>query len=209
MDPESEYDTQMLLDISQFYSPETYSQILPEEQGKGNTVKARRRCKKSKNIYGENGGVMLRKTKLKEEQVDILEKNFGSEHKLESERKDRLAAELGLQPRQVAVWFQNRRAKWKSQRLEEEYSKLKSQHDSAVVEKCCLETELLKLKEQLNDAEKEIQRLSTNSPTSSFSMEAMDPSYLGEFGTHGLESVFYLPTNDFVPGMQWDNFYYV
>lgn len=110
--------------------------------GKEKTVKARRRRKKNKNIDGENGGVMLRKTKLKDEQVDILEKNFGSEHKLESGRKDRLAAELGLQPRQVAVWFQNRRAKWKSQRLEEEYSKLKSQHDSAVLEKCCLETEV-------------------------------------------------------------------
>ncbi|KZV19009.1 homeobox-leucine zipper protein ATHB-40 [Dorcoceras hygrometricum] len=206
MDP-LEYDPQMLLDISQFYTSETCNQILPEKEKQ----KARGRRKKiSKNIDGENVGVMLRKTKLNEEQVNILEKHFGSEHKLESERKDRLAAELGLQPRQVAVWFQNRRAKWKSQRLEEEYSKLKSQHDTAVVEKCCLETQLLKLQEQLKDAEKEIQRLSSNSPTSSFSMEAMDPSnYLGEFGAQGLESVFHLPTNDFVPSLQWDNFYYV
>ncbi|XP_073147368.1 homeobox-leucine zipper protein ATHB-40-like [Henckelia pumila] len=206
MDP-PKYDPRMLLDISQLYSSESYSQILPE-QGKENTAKARRRRKKMKNMDGENGGVtsMLRKTKLNEEQVNVLETNFGSEHKLESERKDRLAAELGLQPRQVAVWFQNRRAKWKSQKLEEEYSMLKSQHDSAVVEKCCLETELLKLKEQLNDAEKKIQRLSSNSPTSSFSM---DPSYVGEFGTQGLESVFYFPNNAFVPGMQWDHFYCV
>ncbi|XP_075499797.1 homeobox-leucine zipper protein ATHB-40-like [Primulina tabacum] len=193
-----EYDPRMLLDISRFYSSETYRRILPE-QGKENMVNARRRRKKSKNIDGENGGVMmLRKTKLNQEQVNVFEKNFGSEHKLDSERKDRLATELGLQPRQVAVWFQNRRAKWKSQKLEEEYSKLKSQHESALVEKCCLETELLKLKEQLNEADKEIQRLSSNSPTSSFSVEAMDPSCLGEFGTHGLESVCYLPTNDCV-----------
>lgn len=84
----------------------------------------------------------MRKRKLSDEQVNLLEQNFGNEHKLESERKDRLASELGLDPRQVAVWFQNRRARWKSKKLEEEYSKLKSQHDSTVLEKCQLESEV-------------------------------------------------------------------
>lgn len=88
---------------------------------------------------------MMRKRKLTDEQVNMLELSFGSEHKLESERKDKLAAELGLDPRQVAVWFQNRRARWKSKKLEEEYSKLKSEHENAVVEKCRLETEVLSL----------------------------------------------------------------
>ena len=68
--------------------------------------------------------------------------NFGNERKLESERKDRLASELGLDPRQVAVWFQNRRARWKTKKLEEEYSKLKNEHETTVVEKCRLETEV-------------------------------------------------------------------
>lgn len=85
---------------------------------------------------------MMRKRKLSDEQVKMLEQSFGSEHKLESERKDKLAAELGLDPRQVAVWFQNRRARWKSKKLEEEYSKLKSDLDVAVVHKCRLETEV-------------------------------------------------------------------
>ena len=84
----------------------------------------------------------LKKRKLSSEQVNLLEMNFGNEHKLESERKDKLASELGLDPRQVAVWFQNRRARWKNKKLEEEYTKLKTAHESIVVEKCRLESEV-------------------------------------------------------------------
>lgn len=100
-----------------------------------------RRRRKKKQGEGSGSGIM-RKRKLSDEQVNLLEQSFGSEHKLESERKDKLASELGLDPRQVAVWFQNRRARWKSKKLEEEYSKLKSDHDTNVVEKCRLESEV-------------------------------------------------------------------
>ena len=48
------------------------------------------------------------------DQVKALEKNFEVENKLEPERKVKLALELGLQPGQVAVWFQNRRSRWKT-----------------------------------------------------------------------------------------------
>ncbi|KAJ6367036.1 hypothetical protein OIU77_003422 [Salix suchowensis] len=158
--------------------------------------------------------VGAKKRKLSEEQVNLLEMNFGSEHKLESDRKDKLASELGLDPRQVAVWFQNRRARWKNKKLEEEYTKLKTSHETIVVEKCQLESEVLKLKEQLCEAEKEIQRLSdradgvsTNSPSSSLSM-AMDPPFLGEFAMEGYEDAFYMPPeNNYVPGMEWINLY--
>lgn len=102
-------------------------------------MKPRRRRKKSK---GEGSGSGVRKRKLSQEQAHLLELNFGSEHKLESQRKDKLASELGLDPRQVAVWFQNRRARWKNKKLEEEYSKLKTEHENTVLEKCRLETEV-------------------------------------------------------------------
>ncbi|CAN4080022.1 unnamed protein product [Withania somnifera] len=194
--------------ISQYY-PGIYTQVVPQQ----GASKPRRRRKKKQ--LGEGSGsdqvMMMRKRKLSEEQVNLLEQSFGNEHKLESERKDKLASELGLDPRQVAVWFQNRRARWKSKKLEEEYSKLKSEHDNNVVDKSRLESEVLKLKEQLNEAEKEIQRLllercdgisSNTSPSaSSFSME---PPFLGDFG---MDNVFYGQENNYVQGLDWVNLY--
>ncbi|XP_043712508.1 homeobox-leucine zipper protein ATHB-40-like [Telopea speciosissima] len=174
--------------------------------------KPRRRRKKNKG--GETEDMAARKRKLSAEQVNLLEINFGNEHKLESEKKDRLATELGLDPRQVAVWFQNRRARWKNKKLEEEFSKLKSVHDSTVLEKCRLEAEVLKLKENMSEQEKEIRRLSercdgvsSGSPASScFSMDA-DPQFLGGFGVDGFENLFYAPETSYVHGMEWVNLY--
>ncbi|CAF2146334.1 homeobox-leucine zipper protein ATHB-16 isoform X2 [Brassica rapa] len=75
-------------------------------------------------------GLSEKKRRLRVDQVKALEKNFELENKLEPERKTKLAQELGLQPRQVAVWFQNRRARWKTKQLEKDYGLLKSQYDS-------------------------------------------------------------------------------
>lgn len=71
-----------------------------------------------------------KKRRLTTEQVHLLEKSFETENKLEPERKTQLAKKLGLQPRQVAVWFQNRRARWKTKQLEMDYDLLKSSYDS-------------------------------------------------------------------------------
>ncbi|KAK4788118.1 hypothetical protein SAY86_019437 [Trapa natans] len=156
----NQIDDEMTL-FSQLH-PGDYGQIPPPPRG----LKPRRRRRRGRGGVGEADGVPgglvgMKKRKLSDQQVMMLEQNFGSEHKLESERKDRLASELGLDPRQVAVWFQNRRARWKNKKLEEEYSKLKSLHDSAIIEKCHLQAEVLKLKEQLGEADKQIHKLSS------------------------------------------------
>ncbi|WOL09035.1 homeobox-leucine zipper protein HAT5-like [Canna indica] len=86
-----------------------------------------------------------KKRRLTADQVQFLEKNFELENKLEPERKIQLAKDLGLNPRQVAIWFQNRRARWKTKQMEKEYESLKSCYDSLKVD--C--DNLLKEKEKL------------------------------------------------------------
>ncbi|URD72255.1 homeobox-leucine zipper protein [Musa troglodytarum] len=71
-----------------------------------------------------------KKRRLSLDQVKALEKNFEVENKLDPESKVRLAQEVGLRPRQVAIWFQNRRARWKTKQLERDYSALKARHDA-------------------------------------------------------------------------------
>jgi len=63
-------------------------------------------------------------------QVHLLERSFEEENKLEPERKTELARRLGMAPRQVAVWFQNRRARWKTKQLETDYDRLKAAYDA-------------------------------------------------------------------------------
>lgn len=74
------------------------------------------------------------------------------------------------------------------------------------------------MKEQLNEAEKEIQRLSlerydgftSNSPSSSLSMEE-SPLFGDQFGIQRFGDVFnYIPEANYVQGMEWDNnLYYI
>ncbi|CAE5988569.1 unnamed protein product [Arabidopsis arenosa] len=208
-------DDHNLLLISQLY-PNVYTPLVPQQ---GEAKPARRRKRKSKSVAvaeegGAGGNGWFRKRKLSDEQVRMLELSFEDDHKLESERKDRLASELGLDPRQVAVWFQNRRARWKNKRVEDEYTKLKNAYETTVVEKCRLDSEVLHLKEQLYEAEREIQRLAqrvegtlSNSPiSSSVTIEANHATpFFGDydigFDAEGDENLLYSP--DYIDGLEW------
>ena len=78
--------------------------------------------------------------------------------------------------------------------------------------------QVLKLKEQLSEAEKEIQRLlervpsnsssSSQSQSQSHSMEAVDPPFFGDFGVDGYDDdVYYVPESHYINGMEWINLY--
>ncbi|XP_051141061.1 homeobox-leucine zipper protein ATHB-13-like [Andrographis paniculata] len=90
-----------------------------------------------------------KKRRLNLEQVRALEKSFESGNKLEPERKMQLARALGLQPRQVAIWFQNRRARWKTKQLEKDYDVLKRQFEALKADNDALKSQNKKLQNQL------------------------------------------------------------
>jgi homeobox-leucine zipper protein len=104
--------------------------------------RARLRRRRAARCSGEVDAGDPKKRRLSDEQAEMLELSFREERKLETGRKVHLAAELGLDPKQVAVWFQNRRARHKSKLLEEEFAKLKQAHDAAILNKCHLENEV-------------------------------------------------------------------
>lgn len=86
-----------------------------------------------------------KKKRLNMEQVRMLERNFELGSKLEPDRKMQLARALGLQPRQIAIWFQNRRARWKTKKLEKDYDLLKRQFQAVKAENEALEAQNQKL----------------------------------------------------------------
>lgn len=103
-----------------------------------------------------------KKRRLSANQVQFLEKSFEEENKLEPERKTKLAKDLGLQPRQVAIWFQNRRARWRTKQLEKDYEilhdsfeSLKANYESLLKEKDKLKSEVAHLSEKVVAREKE------------------------------------------------------
>ncbi|KAG8096087.1 hypothetical protein GUJ93_ZPchr0013g34637 [Zizania palustris] len=160
----------------------------------------RRKVRTEARAAGESGGdEQAKKRRLSDEQARFLEMSFNKERKLETPRKVQLASELGLDAKQVAVWFQNRRARHKSKLMEEEFAKLRAAHDAVVLQNFHLETELLKLKERLADAEEEKTKLMAgaaaaatgccgggggSSPSSSsFStVTTYHPALVGQFG---------------------------
>ncbi|XVF85964.1 hypothetical protein PTKIN_Ptkin17bG0159600 [Pterospermum kingtungense] len=104
-----------------------------------------------------------KKRRLNMEQVKTLEKNFELGNKLEPERKMQLARALGLQPRQVAIWFQNRRARWKTKQLEKDYDLLKRQYEAIKADNSALQAQNQKL-------HAEIMALRSREPTESINL---------------------------------------
>lgn len=94
-----------------------------------------------------------KKRRLSGHQVQFLERSFEVENRLEPERKAELAKELGLHPRQVAIWFQNRRARFKTKQMEKDYDSLRACYDTLKANYDSLLREKEKLKHEVSPVE--------------------------------------------------------
>ncbi|KAK4748338.1 hypothetical protein SAY87_014924 [Trapa incisa] len=87
-----------------------------------------------------------KKLRLSKEQVSILEGSFKSRTTLNPNQKEDLARRLCLRPRQVEVWFQNRRARIKSKQTEVECETLKRRCETLMEENMRLQEQVQELK---------------------------------------------------------------
>ncbi|CAK7327730.1 unnamed protein product [Dovyalis caffra] len=94
-----------------------------------------------------------KKKKLTQDQVRLLERTFTTNKKLEPELKVQLANHLGVPPRQIAIWYQNKRARWKTQSLELDYNTLQVKLENALADRRRLEREVVQLQEELRRAQ--------------------------------------------------------
>ncbi|KAJ4729736.1 Homeobox-leucine zipper protein like [Melia azedarach] len=88
--------------------------------------------------------------RLTQDQISLLETCFNANQKLKVDCKLELAHRLGLPPRQVAVWYQNRRAREKIHTIELDYKTIRQELEKVLAENTRLEEEVGKLKHELS-----------------------------------------------------------
>ncbi|CAL9772871.1 unnamed protein product [Musa acuminata subsp. burmannicoides] len=112
----------------------------------------------------DDGDGSRKKLRLSKDQSAILEESFKEHNTLNPKQKLALAKQLNLRPRQVEVWFQNRRARTKLKQTEV---------DCEFLRRCC-ET----LTEENRRLQKEVQELRALKLSPQFYMHMTPPTTL-------------------------------
>ncbi|XAR70489.1 hypothetical protein NMG60_11027356 [Bertholletia excelsa] len=112
----------------------------------------------------EDGDTSRKKLRLSKDQSAILEESFKEHNTLNPKQKLALAKRLGLRPRQVEVWFQNRRARTKLKQTEV---------DCEFLKRCCEN-----LTEENRRLQKEVQELRALKLSPQFYMQMTPPTTL-------------------------------
>ncbi|KAF2307755.1 hypothetical protein GH714_031482 [Hevea brasiliensis] len=94
----------------------------------------------------EENGLTRKKLRLSKEQSAFLEESFKEHNTLNPKQKLALAKQLNLRPRQVEVWFQNRRARTKLKQTEVDCEYLKRCCETLTEENRRLQKELQELR---------------------------------------------------------------
>ncbi|WVZ65139.1 hypothetical protein U9M48_014551 [Paspalum notatum var. saurae] len=113
----------------------------------------------------DDGGSARKKLRLSKEQSAFLEESFKEHATLNPKQKLALAKQLNLRPRQVEVWFQNRRARTKLKQTEVDCEYLKRCCETLTEENRRLHKELAELR-----ALKAVHPFYTHLPATTLSM---------------------------------------
>lgn len=100
----------------------------------------------SRSNNDEEDGNAKKKLRLTKEQSALLEERFKEHSTLNPKQKQALAKQLNLRPRQVEVWFQNRRARTKLKKTETDCEYLKRCYESLSEENRRLHKEINELR---------------------------------------------------------------
>ncbi|XP_043718021.1 homeobox-leucine zipper protein HAT4 [Telopea speciosissima] len=134
-----------------------------ERDTNGDELEIERAC--SRGISDEEDGDGSRKKlRLSKDQSAILEESFKEHNTLNPKQKLALAKQLNLRPRQVEVWFQNRRARTKLKQTEV---------DCEFLKRCCEN-----LTEENRRLQKEVQELRALKLSPQFYMHMTPPTTL-------------------------------
>ncbi|XVE57602.1 hypothetical protein DITRI_Ditri04bG0103600 [Diplodiscus trichospermus] len=134
-----------------------------EREGNGDELEIERAS--SRGISDEeDGDTSRKKLRLSKDQSAVLEESFKEHNTLNPKQKMALAKQLGLRPRQVEVWFQNRRARTKLKQTEV---------DCEFLKRCCEN-----LTEENRRLQKEVQELRALKLSPQFYMQMTPPTTL-------------------------------
>ncbi|RWR91453.1 homeobox-leucine zipper protein HAT22 [Cinnamomum micranthum f. kanehirae] len=147
-------NTQLVLGVGNGQAPLQYHLLFPphrnsvDREEEGNRWDAKMADEEDdgerNGSFNERESNTRKKLRLTKEQSDLLEDCFKEHSTLTLRRKQELAEQLNLRPRQVEVWFQNRRARTKLKQTEV---------DCELLKKCCenLSKENRRLKKELQE----------------------------------------------------------
>ncbi|KAJ0981214.1 hypothetical protein J5N97_009469 [Dioscorea zingiberensis] len=136
------------LDVNRTPATEAESEAAPlsPNNSAGSSHQLERERASSRLSDEEENGLSRKKLRLSKEQSAFLEESFKEHNTLNPKQKLALAKQLNLRPRQVEVWFQNRRARTKLKQTEVDCEYLKRCCETLTEENRRLHKELAELR---------------------------------------------------------------